>query len=114
MKEETKKIIENLKKDLYEGLKMFGEYNFYDKGPDEIFDFQSHKKIIENYFSSDFNEEELLSFIIHLDETDKYCHKVTADLIECLWEEDDQFWDNYYGSFYNKNKSLLEEIQKRL
>lgn len=41
-------IVAELSKDLNNGLEQFGEYSFYDKGPDEVMDISKYDNIIKD------------------------------------------------------------------
>lgn len=95
---ETDKLANWINDNMLEGIRQFGEYTFYDKGPEEIMDMDKCNSMLRNCSPSDAMETlKKLENIID----EKYCQ----DMLECIvcsndswdefWETDTEFCEKY-------------------
>ncbi len=93
---ETEKLKNKIKEDLHSAIKDFGEYSFFDKGPDEVMDIDSIVTELEKLPLNQIGK--ILSSI--LDEEEKYGRNLAESLVgsldhredfEELFELDDRF-----------------------
>ncbi len=86
--------VENICKEIREGIHMFGEYTYFDKGASEVVDVDKWVKLFYNVCTKEDNPEEVGEILIKIMNKDtEYGEHFVRDVVCNLDNLSDDLWD---------------------